>query len=107
MPLEDGGLGARVKVGQESKHSEGLSVRDSFKRPEKRPWVMRDAKHACSCVEPAKIGPANLPKAGPVFRVSNHYKIFLSRMYHTYKYNCTVICWIWQAVQFFTSSCLI
>ena len=48
-------------------------MRDSFKRPEKRPLVMHDAKQGCSCVEPGKIGPASFPNAGPVFRVRNHY----------------------------------
>lgn len=48
-------------------------MRDSFKRPEKRPLVMRDAKQGCSCVEPGKIGPASFPNAGPVFRVRNRY----------------------------------
>lgn len=70
MSIEDGGLGETlgVKVGQWSKHSGG--VRDSFRRPEKRPWVMRDAKHGCCRVEPGKIGPIIFPNAGPVFRVS-------------------------------------
>jgi hypothetical protein len=108
MRLEDDGLGliVLVKLGHELKHSEGWFVSDSFKRPVKRPLATCEAKHGCSSVEPGEIGPATFPNAGPVFKVSHHYKILLS-IYHTYKNNGTAFCGIWQTMQFLTCTRLV